>query len=152
MSTPPFGSRGLLGGFDEDFNDSEQQQLDLALFADPLHPRNWDCDGCPPPEFYLPPPPRPPWMVEANSGVEGQIGSDLDGCDTRNGDGGEGYLYPNHQSLKQMLESLDTCDSTMILSDSRSFFEDTFHSIAVIVVCSVVLVILLLVVGVVVFK
>ncbi len=27
----------------------------------------WDCDGCPPPYFDLPPPPRPPFMEDADT-------------------------------------------------------------------------------------
>ena len=101
--------------------------------SDTLNPAYWDCDGCPPPEFHLPPPPRPPWMEE------------LEGCDSQ--------LARQNPSLRDILNSRDSsCDSTIVLNDSQSYFEDTFHSIAVIVVCSVILVIMLLIVGVVIFK
>ena len=100
------------------------------LFSDNLHPDNWDCLDCPPPEFHLPPPPRPPWMDE------------LDDCD-------------DQTRLADLLQHSSTCDSNLQLisvNDTQSYFEDTFHSIAVIVVCSVILVILLLAIGVFIFK
>ena len=103
----------------------------LYSSSDTLNPSYWDCDGCPPPEFHLPPPPRPPWMEE------------LDGCDKSE---------TSSPSLKEILNSVDTCDNTIVLNDSQSYFEDTFHSIAVIIVCSVVLVIMLLIIGVVIFR
>ena len=124
--------------------DTYEDEHLLFLSPDTLNPSYWDCDGCPPPEFHLPPPPRPPWMEE------------LEGCDkpdeyttsTLNGD----RIHSSSSSLKEILNSLDSCDNTLVLNDSQSYFEDTFHSIAVIVVCSVVLVIMLLIVGVVIFR
>jgi len=109
---------------------------DDPLLLDNLHPFNWDCPDCPPPEFHLPPPPRPPWMEE------------LDDCDA------EGQTDVR---LSDILQHSSTCDSNLVdnlvsVNDTQSYLEDTFHSIAVIVVCSVILVILLLIVGVVIFK
>lgn len=83
-----------------------------------------DCgDGCAPPLFDLPPPPRPPWL------------EDLEDC------GGAG-TGPAH---------LDTCDTTLI-RDHQTLFDDTFHSVAVIVVSAVVLVLVLLVAAVTIFR
>ena len=127
-------------GPDED--DSLYESLfpdEHMLFSNNLHPYNWDCADCPPPEFHLPPPPRPPWMEE------------LDDCDHDEGAGGSG----GQTRLADLLQHSSTCDSNLQLvsvNDTHSYLEDTFHSIAVIVVCSVILVILLLIVGVVIFK
>ena len=34
----------------------------------------WNCDGCPPPVFNLPPPPRPPWLEDLDDcGSKGSI-------------------------------------------------------------------------------
>ena len=84
----------------------------------------YDCPGCPPPVFNLPPPPRPPWL------------DDPDGC---------GF------SEDSDLAMLETCDAVTLISDN-SYFEDTFHSVAVVLVSAVALVILLMVAGVVIFR
>ena len=55
------------------------------------------------------------------------------------------------QSLSEWLSQLQSCDSTLI-RDSHSYFEDTFHSIAIIVVSSIILVIIILSLGLYVFK
>ena len=105
------------------------------LFSNSLDPEVWDCPGCPPPEFHLPPPPRPPWMEDPDD-----CELDTEGGQTR---------------LSDLLQQSSTCDSNLHLvstSSNQSYFEDTFHSIAVVVVCSVILVILLLTVGVFIFK
>ena len=112
----------------------------LYTTSDTLNPSYWDCDGCPPPEFHLPPPPRPPWM------------EDLDGCDKSEYTTLDDGRVTSSPSLKEILNSKDTCDNTILISDHQSYFEDTFHSIAVIVVCAVILVIMLLIVGVVIFR
>ena len=125
------------GGSDDIFED----EYLLYSSSDTLNPSYWDCDGCPPPEFHLPPPPRPPWMEE------------LDGCDKSEYTTLDDGRVTSSPSLKEILNSLDnTCDNTIVLNDSQSYFEDTFHSIAVIIVCSVVLVIMLLIIGVVIFR
>ena len=77
---------------------------------------------------------------------------ELEGCDKSEYTTLDDGRVTSSPSLKEMLNSLDTCDNTIVLNDSQSYFEDTFHSIAVIVVCSVVLVIMLLVVGIVIFR
>ncbi len=41
--------------------DEEGDALTSLLGGD----RGWDCDGCPPPYFDLPPPPRPDFMDDA---------------------------------------------------------------------------------------
>ena len=112
----------------------------LYTTSDTLNPSYWDCDGCPPPEFHLPPPPRPPWM------------EDLDGCDKSKYTILDDGRVTSSPSLKEILNSKDTCDNTILITDHQSYFEDTFHSIAVIVVCAVILVIMLLIVGVVIFR
>ena len=112
----------------------------LYTTSDTLNPSYWDCDGCPPPEFHLPPPPRPPWM------------EDLDGCDKSEYTTLDDGRVTSSPSLKEILNSKDTCDNTILITDHQSYFEDTFHSIAVIVVCAVILVIMLLIVGVVIFR
>ena len=112
----------------------------LYTTSDTLNPSYWDCDGCPPPEFHLPPPPRPPWM------------EDLDGCDKSEYTNLDDGRVTSSPSLKEILNSKDTCDNTILITDHQSYFEDTFHSIAVIVVCAVILVIMLLIVGVVIFR
>ena len=88
----------------------------------------WNCDGCPPPVFDLPPPPRPPWL------------EDLDDCGSK-----------ADSSLSEMLSQVETCDNT-IIRDSQTLFDDTFHSVAVIVVSAIVLVLVLLVAAVMIFK
>ena len=88
----------------------------------------WNCDGCPPPVFNLPPPPRPPWL------------EDLDDC------GSKGSI-----TLSEMLSSVESCDNT-IIRDSHTLFEDTFHSVAVIVVSAIVLVMVVLVAAIMIFK
>lgn len=87
----------------------------------------WNCDGCPPPAFHLPPPPRPPWL------------EDLDDCGS------------TEASLSELLSRVESCDNT-IIRDSHTLFEDTFHSVAVIVVSAVVLVVVLLVTAVMIFR
>ena len=76
----------------------------------------WDCAGCPPPLFHLPPPPRPPWLDD----LEGE-----DCADT--------------PSLHERLSQLETCDNLLIFKSS-SEWEETFHGVAVVVVCALVLV------------
>lgn len=93
------------------------------FFAD----ENLLCDGCAPPTFNIPPPPRPPWMEN------------------------EDCQDSQEESLSEWLSQLDTCDSTLI-RDSQSYFEDTFHSIAIIVVSAIVLVIFILSIGLYIFK
>jgi hypothetical protein len=94
----------------------------------------WDCDGCAPPTFNLPPPPRPPWL------------EDLDGCG-----GQQQEMMDQEMTLSEWLAKMEACDSTVI-RDQQSYFEDTFHSIAIIVVCSILLVIMMLGIGVFLFK
>jgi hypothetical protein len=104
---------------------------DDSLFADEdllfAGDAAWNCDGCPPPVFNLPPPPRPPWL------------EDPDDCGSKD------------PSLSAMLSQLESCDNPLI-RDSHTLFEDTFHSVAVIVVSAVVLVMVILVAGVMIFK
>ena len=41
----------------ENADDGSESDADAGLFG-----ARWDCDGCPPPFFDLPPPPRPPFL------------------------------------------------------------------------------------------
>ena len=94
----------------------------------------WNCQGCaPPPKFDLPPPPRPPWMEE------------VEDCSTVN-------WNTDHVSLSEYLAHMESCDSSTLIRDSQSYFEDTFHSIMIIVVCSVILVFMILFFGLYIFK
>jgi hypothetical protein len=104
-------------------DDTENLFFDESLlFGD----SSWDCEGCAPPIFDLPPPPRPPWL------------EDLEDCDSK-------------PSISDVLSQLETCDSTVI-RDHQTLFDDTFHSIAVIVVSAIVLVVILLVGAVMIFR
>ena len=93
----------------------------------------WDCDGCAPPNFNIPPPPRPPWMENLDHCAENQESSN------------------NQETLAQWLSQLQTCDNTLI-RDPPSVFEDVFHSIAIIIVSAIVLVIFILSIGLYIFK
>ncbi len=108
---------------------SGDDDSDFSVFVDDaLLFRDFDCDACAPPVFDLPPPPRPPWLEEA--------------CD----DDAAEFSPQQHD-----ISLLESCDNTVIL-DNMSYFEDTFHSVAVIVVCSIVFVLAALVAGVVLFR
>lgn len=114
------------------FSLSTKMSEDDNLFAD--QSLLWDCDGCAPPSFNIPPPPRPPWM------------ENLDHCaDQENSNNNQ------QESLAQWLGQLQTCENISI-RDPPSAFEDVFHSIAIIVVSAIVLVIFILSVGLYVFK
>ena len=84
------------------------------------------CEGCAPPTFNIPPPPRPPWMEE------------LEDC-------------TEPQKISEWLSEMHSCDSTLI-RDSQTYFEDTFHSIAIIVVSAIILVIVFLAFGLYLFR
>jgi len=90
------------------------------------------CEGghCAPPTFNIPPPPRPPWMEE------------LEDCS----DGGR-----ENQRISEWLSEVHSCDNTLI-RDSQTYFEDTFHSIAIIVVSAIILVIIFLAFGLYLFR
>ena len=79
----------------------------------------------PPPVFDLPPPPRPPWL------------EDLESCE----DSG---------SPLRQLETCENVDATAMMGEGD--FESAFHSVAVIVVCAVLVVIFALTLGVVIFR
>ena len=91
------------------------------------------CEGghCAPPTFNIPPPPRPPWMEE------------LEDCS----DGGS----RENQRISEWLSEVHSCDNTLI-RDSQTYFEDTFHSIAIIVVSAIILVIIFLAFGLYLFR
>jgi len=117
------------------FSQSTKMSEDENLFSD--QSLLWDCDGCAPPSFNIPPPPRPPWMEE------------VDNCGGISDDNIIGNN--NQETLSEWLSQLQTCDSTLI-RDPPSVFEDVFHSIAIIIVSAIVLVIFILSVGLYVFK
>ena len=112
---------------------------DPLLGLDGLDPSVWDCEGCPPPQFHLPPPPPPPWMS-----VEDCQQSDSS----------------SERLADTLLRHSETCDSFADLAPgvsrvdhtSNNSFEEAFHSVAVVVVSSVILVILVLTAGVFIFK
>ena len=116
------------------FATSLLQMGDSATFPDEDllltfgHDSRWDCDGCPPPSFNLPPPPRPPWL------------EDVEDCD--------------ETSPGIALDQLESCSNHILVDPfgGGGSFEDTFHSVAVIVVCALVLIIVLMIAGVVLFR
>ena len=80
----------------------------------------------PPPVFDLPPPPRPPWL------------EDLEGCE---------------EESETPLRQLETCENTVPLAMGEGGdFESAFHSVAVVVVCALLVVMFALTLGVVVFR
>lgn len=82
--------------------------------------QQWDCDGCPPPFFDLPPPPRPPFM------------EDPDYCASTTATGGSPY---------------DSCDNPLIVdSHGLSIQNDVLH-VVLIVITSLVSVLLILIVA-----
>ena len=88
------------------------------------------CEGnCAPPTFNIPPPPRPPWMEE------------LEDCSSSS----------ENQKISEWLSEVHSCDNTLI-RDSQTYFEDTFHSIAIIVVSAIILVIIFLAFGLYLFR
>ncbi|XP_040582001.1 uncharacterized protein [Lepeophtheirus salmonis] len=84
-------------------------------------PIEWDCDGCPPPEFMLPPPPKPHWLAD-------------DSQDCRS---------------TSDLVLLETCDNMVIIDAA---FQDSFSSISVILICSLLLVVTLLLTSFMIFR
>ena len=84
--------------------------------------------NCAPPTFNIPPPPRPPWMEE------------LEDCNDN-----------QNQKISEWLSEVHSCDNTLI-RDSQTYFEDTFHSIAIIVVSAIILVIIFLAFGLYLFR
>lgn len=84
----------------------------------------WDCDGCPPPYFDLPPPPRPPWL------------DDPDSCDEDNGNG--------------VVNPYETCDNPVIVF--RDLESGDLLNIILIVICSLVLVTVVIIVAVVIWR
>jgi len=92
--------------------------------------RQWNCDGCAPPVFDLPPPPPPPWLLEE--------------CP-------EDQQEDFASQWSDRLERLDSCER-LDVSAAASPLEEALHSAAVAVVCSVVLVLLAMMVGVAIFR
>ena len=85
-----------------------------------------------PPFFDLPPPPRPPWLEDPGQNCQ---------------DG--------RMSKSQILSQLETCDNTLIsghFNDGSLNLEDTFHSAAVVLVCSIVFVIIIMAIGIYAFR
>ena len=86
----------------------------------------------PPPTFDLPPPPRPPWL------------EDLENCGGEDSEDGFGGRFQTDYQL-------ETCDN-VIMGASSSDFESAFHSVAVVVVCAILVVMFALALGVVIFR
>ena len=100
----------------------DTDELDEDSFA--FHP--WNCDGCPPPYFDLPPPPRPDFL------------DDPDYCNNRNPVGDVG-----HAGSVVVSSPYDSCDNPVIV-DSNFHFESDLLNIIAIVISSIVLVLLIL--------
>ncbi len=92
---------------------------------------DWDskCLNCAPPTFDLPPPPRPPWLEE------------LEDCS-------------DNPTKEEILDQLESCEHNTLFfmegGDAR--LEDAFHGVAVVLVCSLVLVMLVLTIGVTIYR
>lgn len=84
----------------------------------------WDCDGCPPPYFDLPPPPKPPFLDETPCE---EVVDAVDGSAV----------------LRPVSSPYEVCDNPVII-DSRLHFENDLLNILVIVISAVVLVFLIL--------
>ncbi len=119
--------------------------LQLVLRAMSEDGLEWsDCvGGCPPPPpppvFDLPPPPRPPWLEE--------LAEDCDGSPT----------------VAEMVAQMESCEHNTLVGMPGGFggfgagagaggFESVFHSVAVVVVCAVLFVLVVLGVGVTIFR
>ncbi len=83
----------------------------------------WDCDGCPPPFFDLPPPPKPPFLDESP-------------CEEVEKPGLGTVLRPVNSPYEY-------CDNPVII-DSRLHLENDLLNILAIVISAVVLVFLIL--------
>ena len=86
---------------------------------------SWDCDGCPPPYFDLPPPPRPDFLEDA------------DYCSS-SGSGGSPY---------------DSCElQPVVVIDSQLHLENDLLNLLLIVISALVLVVVILVIAVVIWR
>ena len=104
----------------------------------------WDCDGCPPPFFNLPPPPRPPFLEDVTLPGHAAAASEEERAE---------FCLRNSNPY-------DTCDNPLIVdtrlrgaSDVGSvFLEGEALNILVIVVCACLLVALILAVAFVIWR
>lgn len=83
---------------------------------------SWDCDGCPPPYFDLPPPPRPDFL------------EDSDYCEKKSSPYDSCELQP------------------VVVIDSQAHLENDLLNLLLVVISALVLVIVILVVAVVIWR
>ena len=94
----------------------------------------WDCDGCPPPFFELPPPPRPPFM------------DDGDFCE-------ESSRLPATSVSSGLPSPYESCDNpSLIVVDSGLRLENDLLNVLLVVICAVLLVAVALVAAVVIWR
>ena len=95
----------------------------------------WDCDGCPPPFFELPPPPRPPFM-------------DGDFCEGSSGSPSSGISKIGATSTSPY----ESCDNPLIIVDSGFRLENDLLNVLLVVICAVLLVAVALIAAVVIWR
>ena len=95
----------------------------------------WDCDGCPPPFFELPPPPRPPFM------------GDGDFCESLAGNSKVGASSSSSSS-----SPYESCDNPLIIVDSGFRLENDLLNVLLVVICAVLLVAVALIAAVVIWR
>ena len=123
----------------ESSNDSAEGDAGSSEAATVFADSPWDCDGCPPPFFELPPPPRPPFM------------DDGDFCEESSG-------LPAGSSLSSGLPSsisspYESCDNpSLIVVDSGLRLENDLLNVLLVVICAVLLVAVALVAAVVIWR
>ena len=102
-----------------DESDERRQDDDDAFSS-----HKWDCDGCPPPYFDLPPPPRPNFLENPD------------------------YCASSGEEKKSPYE---TCDNPIII-DSHLLLENDLLNILLIVIASVIVVLIILVIACVIWR
>ena len=85
---------------------------------------SWDCDGCPPPYFDLPPPPRPDFMEDADYCTKSSSSSPYDSCEVQ----------------------------PVVVIDSQLHLENDLLNLLLIVISALVLVLVILVIAVVIWR
>ncbi len=114
----------------------EESADDEDSLLDPLLHGHWDCDGCPPPFFDLPPPPRPPGI-----GVEPSLPPGCDHGDSGGGGGGTVSSYSPYESC-DLLPSVNLVDEGGGGVLNNAFVLSAIAAIAVLVVIVLALCIL----------
>ena len=95
----------------------------------------WDCDGCPPPFFELPPPPRPPFM------------DDGDFCEESSG-------LPGTSLSSGLPSPYESCDnpSLIVVDSGLRLDENDLLNVLLVVICAVLLVAVALVAAIVIWR